>query len=160
MFRLAIPTIVGVVLADQLSKWWILNVVMAPPQEIVVTPFFTVVLAWNPGISFSQLGHVDPWILSGLALAIVAGLFVWLRRIRLPWPAIAIALIIGGALGNVIDRMRFGAVVDFLSFHWQDWYWPAFNLADSAITVGVVLLLIDSLFGKAEKAKNAPLQGG
>lgn len=160
MFRLAIPIVVGVLLADQLSKWWILNVVMSPPQDIVVTSFFTVVLAWNPGISFSQLGHVDPWILSGLALAIVAGLFVWLHRIRLPWPAIALALIIGGALGNVIDRMRFGAVVDFLSFHWQDWYWPAFNLADSAITVGVALLLIDSLFGKSEKAKNAPLQGG
>jgi signal peptidase II len=157
---MAVPIAVGVLLADQLSKWWILNVVMAPPQDIVVTSFFTVVLAWNPGISFSQLGHVDPWILSGLALAIVAGLFVWLRRMQRPWPAIAIALVIGGALGNVIDRMRFGAVVDFLSFHWRDFYWPAFNLADSAITVGVALLLIDSLFGKAEKAKNAPLQGG
>lgn len=160
MLRMAVPIAVGVLLADQLSKWWILNVVMAPPQDIVVTSFFTVVLAWNPGISFSQLGHVDPWILSGLALAIVAGLFVWLRRMQRPWPAIAIALVIGGALGNVIDRMRFGAVVDFLSFHWRDFYWPAFNLADSAITVGVALLLIDSLFGKAEKAKNAPLQGG
>jgi signal peptidase II len=157
---MAIPIAVGVLLADQLSKWWILNVVMVPPHDIVVTSFFTVVLAWNPGISFSQLGHVDPWILSGLALAIVAGLFVWLRRMQRPWPAIAIALVIGGALGNVIDRMRFGAVVDFLSFHWRDLYWPAFNLADSAITVGVALLLIDSLFGKAEKAKNAPLQGG
>ena len=160
MFRLAIPIAVCILLADQLSKWWILNLVMVPPEDIVVTSFFTVVLAWNPGISFSQLGHVDPWILSGLALAIVAGLFVWLRRIERPWPAIAIAFIIGGALGNVIDRMWFGAVVDFLSFHWRDWYWPAFNLADSAITVGVALLLIDSLFGKAEKAKNAPLQGG
>jgi signal peptidase II len=160
MLRMAIPIAVGVLLADQLSKWWILNVVMVPPHDIVVTSFFTVVLAWNPGISFSQLGHVDPWILSGLALAIVAGLFVWLRRMQRPWPAIAIALVIGGALGNVIDRMRFGAVVDFLSFHWRDLYWPAFNLADSAITVGVALLLIDSLFGKAEKAKNAPLQGG
>ena len=160
MFRLALPIAAVVLLADQLGKWWILNIVMAPPHDIVVTSFFTVVLAWNTGISFSQLGSIHPWILSSLALAIVAGLIAWVHRLRRQWPAVALALIIGGAIGNVIDRLRFGAVVDFLYFHWRDWGWPAFNLADSAITIGVVMLLIDGLFGPAEKAKNAPIQGG
>ncbi|MGH6933879.1 MAG: signal peptidase II [Dongiaceae bacterium] len=160
MFRLALPIAAIVLLADQLSKWWILTQVMDPPRDIAVTSFFVVVLALNKGISFSQLGFVSPWILSVVALAIVGGLVAWLHRMRRPWPAIAIACVIGGALGNVIDRVRFGAVVDFLYFHWREWGWPAFNLADSAITVGVAMLLIDGLFHKAEKASNAPIQGG
>lgn len=160
MFRLALPVAAVALLADQLSKWWILSLVMVPPHDIVVTSFFTVVLAWNKGISFSQLVSVHPWVLSGLALSIVAGLMVWLSRLRRPWPAAALALIIGGAIGNVVDRLRFGAVVDFLYFHWREWGWPAFNLADGAISIGVVMLLIDGLFGPAEKAKNAPIQGG
>ena len=86
-----------------------------------------------------------PWLLSGLALAVVVALGFWLRRVAHPLVGVALGLIIGGALGNVIDRVRFGAVVDFLDFHALGYHWPAFNVADSAICVGAALLLVDGL---------------
>src|SRR5690606_9236152 len=92
--------------------------------------------------STSPLG---PWVLSGLALAVVVLLLVWLRRVDHVLTATGLGLIIGGALGNVIDRVRFGAVLDFLDFHAFGWHWPAFNVADSAISVGAVLLLVVAL---------------
>ncbi|MBC7136816.1 MAG: signal peptidase II, partial [Oceanibaculum nanhaiense] len=87
-----------------------------------------------------------PWILSLVAIIIAAGLFVWLRRARNPLLAVALGLVIGGALGNVIDRVRFGAVVDFLDFHISGYHWPAFNIADAAISLGVVMILYHELF--------------
>ena len=89
-----------------------------------------------------------PWVLSGLAIAITAALVVWLNRITSRWSAAAIGFVIGGAIGNVIDRVRFGAVADFLDFHVSGYHWPAFNLADSAITVGVAILLWESLISR------------
>jgi signal peptidase II len=86
------------------------------------------------------------WLLSLLAVAIVGGLVFWLRRADRPLLAVALGLVIGGALGNVIDRLRLGAVADFLDFHLAGYHWPAFNLADSAITVGVIALVVPSLF--------------
>ena len=202
MMRIGIPVaVVGVVL-DQLSKWWMLAWALRPEEGLsagsfvdlmlttdksltatggtlaTVTPFFDLFLAWNRGISFSILRSDSPaaaWIFAGVALAIVVGLLVWLQRLGRAWPAVALGLIVGGALGNVLDRVRYGAVVDFLYFHgdaypgfcnalgkvglgWLDCRWPAFNVADSAIFVGVAMLLIDGLFGPSEKAKKASNQ--
>jgi signal peptidase II len=138
----------AVLVLDQLTKWWILDAVMRPPRVIEVSPFFNVVLVWNRGASFGLFGDGGawaPWALVALAAAIAAGLGVWLWRTKSRFAALALGLVIGGALGNVVDRLRFGAVVDFLDFHLGSQHWPAFNVADSAITVGVVMLLADSL---------------
>ncbi len=156
MFQLALGVAAVVILLDQLSKWLILYVVMQPPRVIEVTGFFNLVLTFNTGVSFGLLDSDSawqPWILSALALAIVAGLLVWLRRHRRLLAAWSVGLIVGGAIGNVIDRARLAAVVDFLDFHLAGWHWPAFNLADSGIVVGVGLLLIDGLFLDQDSGK-------
>ncbi len=130
---------------DQATKWWVLAHLMDPPRVIPVTPFFNLVLAWNRGVSFGLLSAdhpATPWLLSSLALAVVVGLVVWTTRDRRPGMAASIGFIVGGALGNVVDRLRHGAVTDFLDFHVAGYHWPAFNLADTAIFVGVALLLL------------------
>lgn len=147
-FGLAVAAVVLV--ADQVSKWWILEQVMQPPRFIEITGFFNLVMVWNPGVSFGMFGgsgEIGRWVLSAFALAISGFLLNWLRQVDRRFPAVAIGLVIGGAIGNVVDRVRFGAVADFLDFHLFGYHWPAFNVADSAITVGVAILLIDSLFG-------------
>lgn len=155
--RLGLVVAALVILFDQATKWWIMAVVMQPPRIIPVTPFFNLVMGWNRGISFGLFdgdSAVTVWILPLVALAIVAALVVWLRRVQGAWLASAIGLVIGGALGNVVDRLRFGAVADFLDFHVAGYHWPAFNVADSGITVGVTMLVLDSLFLGGEKPKN------
>ena len=140
--------------ADQVTKWWILASVMDPPRIINVTPFFNVVLVWNRGISFgmfSDEGNAGVWILSILALVIVGFLLNWLRKAETKFVAISLGLIIGGALGNVIDRTVHTAGVDFLDFYIGTFRWPAFNAADSFITIGAVLLIADSLFSRDPK---------
>lgn len=140
---------------DQLTKWWIIHVVENPLRILEITPFFNIVLVRNRGVSFGMMAQDEAWgkwLLVVLALAIAGGLLVWLFRARGTWVAVALGLIIGGAAGNVLDRFRFGGVTDFLDLHWGDVYhWPAFNLADSAITVGVVILLADALIGRGGK---------
>ena len=142
--------IAGVVAAlDQASKWIVVAAIMRPPRVIEVTPFFNLVLTYNPGVSFGLLGGAaawKPWALSALAIFVVAVLLRWLTRQPDPLLAVAIGLVSGGAIGNMIDRIHSGAVVDFLDFHFGGWHWWAFNLADSAITVGIVLLVFDGLF--------------
>lgn len=153
---LALAAAAAVALLDQLSKWWIVERVMDPPRALEVTGFFNLMLVYNRGISFGLLDSeaaLLPWVLSGLAVAIVIGLVVWLRQIEGRWPAVAVGLIVGGAVGNIIDRLRLGAVIDFLDLHWAGFHWPAFNLADSAITLGVVLLLVDGLFGRRKSPR-------
>jgi len=143
----------AVLAVDQLTKWWIVFHVMRPPQVIEVTPFFNLVMGWNYGVSFGMLDSVPElgvWLLPVAVVAITAVLVVWLYRIDQLRPAMALGLIIGGALGNLIDRLRFGAVADFLDFYAWGHHWPAFNAADSAITVGAVVLVLDSLFVKDE----------
>ncbi len=156
--RLGLVVAALVILFDQATKWWIIEVVMQPPRIILeLTPFFNLVMGWNRGISFGLFdgdSAVNVWILPLVALAIVAALVVWLRRVQGAWLASAIGLVIGGALGNVVDRLRFGAVADFLDFHIAGYHWPAFNVADSGITVGVAMLVLDSLFMRAEKPKS------
>ncbi|MDJ0948035.1 MAG: signal peptidase II [Alphaproteobacteria bacterium] len=147
--RLGLPIAAVLLVIDQLSKWVIVSQVMQPPRVIEVTGFFNIVMAWNTGVSFGMFASDSPygrWALVALALAISAGMAVWLLRAETRLQAAALGLVIGGALGNVIDRLRFGAVADFLDFHAGGYHWPAFNAADSAIAVGVALLLYDALF--------------
>ncbi|MBL8709460.1 MAG: signal peptidase II, partial [Rhodospirillaceae bacterium] len=122
---------------------------------IEILPSLNIVMAWNTGVSFSMLRDTGPWLLAGLAIAVSLGLLAWLVRLAEPLPAYGIGLVVGGAIGNVIDRFRFGAVFDFIDFYVGDWHWPAFNLADSAISIGVALLLFDGLFHDRDRGKNS-----
>ena len=149
LFGLGLWLAAAVIVLDQITKWYVVAVVLNPPRIIEVTSFFNLALVWNRGVSFGMLGGQDgagAWILTLVALAIVAALVFWLRRADRPILAVALGMVIGGALGNVIDRVRLGAVADFLDFHVAGYHWPAFNLADSAITVGVVALVVPTLF--------------
>ncbi len=144
------------VLLDQLVKWYFLFQVglIAPEQPpIEVTSFFTLVMVWNYGISFGMLAHPGtfvPWFLKALAV-VISGVIAWLAyKSEHLWERVAYGLIIGGAIGNVIDRVRFGAVADFFSFHVGDYYWPAFNIADASIFCGVALLIVMSFTQKGK----------
>jgi signal peptidase II len=135
-----------------------LPIVKPHPFGISILPFFSLVEAWNPGISFSLLRGAGPLVLSSIAILVSLGLIYWLTRIETKLTAFGIGCVAGGALGNVIDRVRFGKVFDFLDFFipvggGDVFHWPAFNLADSAITVGVILLLFDGLFHRVDRAK-------
>ncbi|MGH7063560.1 MAG: signal peptidase II [Stellaceae bacterium] len=149
MLTLGLAVAIVVVILDQLSKAAILGFFAAHPFSEPLTPFFGLVLAYNRGMSFgffnAGAGGFNALFFSLAAAAIVVALIWWLVRVTSPFLAVAIGLIIGGAVGNVIDRLRLGAVVDFLDFHVGLWHWPAFNLADSAICVGVAAMLLDGL---------------
>lgn len=148
-FRIGIAIALVVIIVDQISKYWIVEIVMDPPRVIPVTSYFNLVMAWNRGVSFGMLDSGSQsavWALIGVAVAIVVVLGVWLWRTHERLLGIALGLIIGGALGNVIDRIRYGAVADFLDVHVSGFHWPAFNAADSAITVGAVVVAVDALF--------------
>ena len=136
-----------VVLLDQLTKLWALGALDDPPRVIGLLRFLDLVLVWNRGVSFGLLGGGDAgvWPFVAFAVVISIGLAVWLARLRRVLMVLAVGSILGGALGNVIDRLVYGAVVDFVDLHAGDWHWPAFNLADAAITVGVVVLAVDAL---------------
>lgn len=153
-FILRRPVVAGIIIAavlliiDQVSKWWILLDIMSPPRTIEVLPFFNLVLVWNRGVSFGLFPAGDVtglWMLVGLALIICIALVFWLRTAENRRTIFGIGLIIGGALGNVIDRLIHGAVVDFLDVHAAGYHWPAFNVADSGICIGAGLLILDSL---------------
>ena len=151
MLRLGSGVAAAVFVGDRLSKWLVLDIWELGDRSYEVMPFFNVVTVWNTGVSFGMLqsqSGMAPMLLSGLALAIVVGLFVWLRRAENRVMAFALGLIIGGALGNVFDRLTFGAVFDFLDFHAAGYHWPAFNVADSAIVIGVIALLYDGMLRK------------
>ena len=110
-------------------------------------------MTWNRGVSFGLFNNDSPYnalILSIVAVVISGLLLIWLARARQPMLAYGLGAVIGGAIGNLIDRVRFGAVADFLDFHIWGYHWPAFNVADSAITIGVAVLIVDSLFGVTE----------
>ncbi len=139
---------VVILLVDLVTKEWALANFLGQGR-VEVTSFFNFVLVWNTGISFGLLqtdGELGRWLLIALALAIATILLFWLRWEQRTPPKLAIWLILAGALGNVGDRIRFGAVVDFLDFHAFGYHWPAFNVADSAIVVGAVILVADGLF--------------
>jgi signal peptidase II len=151
---LAVAALIAVV--DQLSKWWIVAMVMQPPRVIAIAPFFNLVLGWNRGVSFGILNTespVAPWLLVIIAGVIVAVLGIWLAKAEARLIAFALGAVIGGAVGNVIDRLRYGAVADFLDFHAFGYHWPAFNVADSAISLGAAALILDSLFRRPGPTK-------
>jgi len=146
------------VLADQASKLWLLFAFdIGAKGTVTVTPFFDLVLVWNRGISYglltqdSQLGRLG---LIAFAFAASLALIAWLARVTSALTAAAIGLIIGGAIGNAIDRIAYGAVADFFAFHAFGFEWYIFNIADVAIVAGVIGLLYDSLFGGHKKAGN------
>lgn len=123
---------------------------------VEITAWFDLMLAHNTGAAFSFLasaGGWQRWFLAGVALVVSVVVGVWLTRLKRSEQllGIALGLVLGGGLGNLIDRVSLGYVVDFISWHYNDWYWPAFNIADSAICVGAVLLVWDSFFGESDK---------
>jgi len=135
-----------IVILDQLVKWIALHALPRGAPVTVIDGFFSLTLVMNPGLAFGMLGSVPPgwrWVVALLSVAAVGVLATIATRL-LPEggkvAAVSIGMIFGGAAGNLIDRARFGAVVDFLDFYWRGWHWPAFNVADSAISVGVALL--------------------
>ena len=138
-----------VLIADQASKWWVLEVLRLPERgQVPVLPVLSLTMVWNQGVTFGlfhQSGAWGPWLLAGVALAVVAALAVWLRRAESALVAASLGAIGGGAVGNVIDRLRFGAVVDFLHAHAFGWAWYVFNVADAAIVCGVGVLVLDGL---------------
>lgn len=153
-FFLSSIIILVILILDQASKHYILAYVMAPPKIIDVTSFFQLVLVWNKGISFGLFGSGDyTWIVAIFAILVTLFLGQWMFRARTTLLAAAIALVVGGAIGNLIDRLRFGAVIDFLYFHLGDYYWPAFNVADAAICIGVGLIVLDGLLLSKESLK-------
>ncbi|MDE1901584.1 MAG: signal peptidase II [Alphaproteobacteria bacterium] len=137
-------------LADQISKWLILDRLNDVERTVAVTPFLNFVLVWNKGVTFGILSHLTgahdmPYVLAGVAGVILLLLGRWLWRTNSTVVALALGLIMGGAIGNVIDRMRYGAVVDFLDFYYKNYHWYAFNVADASIVTGVALLLLDGM---------------
>lgn len=142
-----------VIVLDQLSKWVVLNQIQFG-ETIYVAPFWNWVLTFNPGAAFSFLADQpgwQRWFFSILALGVSGWIALELKRHpEEKMMALALALVMGGALGNVIDRIRFGAVVDFIQWHAAGYYWPAFNVADSAITLGAVLMVGATLFAKKD----------
>jgi lipoprotein signal peptidase len=145
--------------ADQASKWWVLDVIRLPELgQIVLLPVLNLTMVWNRGVTFGLLAGFGNWsylLLAAVALAVVAALVMWLRRAESRLVAIALGAIVGGAVSNVIDRLRFGAVVDFIHAHIGAWSWYVFNLADAAIVCGVAALVIDSLWPRARRADPA-----
>lgn len=146
-------------LADQGSKYYMVEHVFRPegvtetpflsPVVIDILPVFDLRLSWNQGISFSLFSSGEALtvaLLLALTSIITLVLTVWMWRTPRPWLQIGLGLIVGGALGNIIDRASVGAVADFLHVYWQDWHFPTFNIADSCITVGAIIVLLDAFF--------------
>jgi len=137
-----------VIVLDQASKWIMVSW-LSLYETVAVMPFFNLTMAHNTGAAFSFLagaGGWQRWFFIGLTTAISLGLFIWLNKLaKTRLEAMSVSLILGGAIGNVIDRIYFGYVIDFLDVYVGSYHWPAFNIADSAIVVGAALLIIDSL---------------
>ena len=156
MLKIGLVASAIIVVLDQMTKWLIRETVLETIHRIEVTGFFNIVEVWNRGVSFGLLASDSPWTphsLSALALAIATVLLFWLRKADNRLLALALGIVIGGAVGNVIDRMIWGHVFDFLDFHIAGYHWPAFNVADSAISIGVVLILVDGFIAKRREQR-------
>lgn len=136
-----------VLVIDQASKFYLVDLMARHPEGIVLTPFFNLVQVWNRGVSFGVLGSEwlgenQRWLLAALAVGVAVAMVFWLRKVTSRWESLAIGLVIGGAVGNAIDRVIYGAVADFFDFHVSGWHWPAFNVADMGISCGAVALVV------------------
>ena len=133
--------------ADQLSKFYILRIINLDQREpIAITPFLDLAMAWNKGVSYGLLSTHMQGLLVALSVAIAIMLVFWLRKATKPVAAASYGMLVGGALGNALDRLVHGAVADFVLLHWGTFNWYIFNVADIAIVAGVALLLYDALF--------------
>ncbi|MCE3255195.1 MAG: lspA [Rickettsiaceae bacterium] len=156
LFLLGLATAAIVAAIDLYSKKLVFAFLddMNPEHpELAITDFFNLVKVWNKGISFGMLNHIEngKYIILAINLSILAVLLVWLYRNKITYLTWAISLIIGGAMGNIIDRICNHAVADFLDFYIGNYHWPAFNLADSAVFLGVTLLLLENYFVKKDE---------
>ncbi len=147
----------AVIAVDQASKLFFLGYVPEYSRITVVPGFFDWTLTYNEGVAFSMFGEggdLQRYLLSAFAVAVSIGFMVWLTRLPRSdrFSALALALVIGGALGNVIDRLRLGHVVDFILVYYREWHWPAFNVADSCIVVGAIVLVLAGM--RNEKSSN------
>lgn len=157
-FRVGIFAALAVLAVDQASKYWVLHILHLPElRQVVLLPMLNLTMVWNRGVTFGLLNGFGGWGTVGLiaiALVVVAALGFWLRRAGSALMAGSIGAIAGGAIGNVIDRLRYGAVVDFIHAHAFGWSWYVFNVADAAIVCGVAALLLDSLRSGRDGRKN------
>tara|TARA_B100001750_G_C15489686_1_gene590492 strand:- start:652 stop:1191 length:540 start_codon:yes stop_codon:yes gene_type:complete len=173
---LGLGLILDIIILDQLSKWWVTEYILRPvtagqsvplgqwlanapervgPVSIPVFPGFNWAMVWNEGVSFGMMQNPDNiWPLVGLTVAICAVLLYCLLKSETIFESLSYGMIIGGALGNLIDRFRFGGVADFLDVYVGTYHWPAFNVADACISIGVVLLLIQGIFMSKKDEKN------
>ncbi len=156
-FLAGIAMTLAILAADQASKYWILEILDLPDlRQVVVLPFFNLTMVWNRGVTFGLFasdGDTGRIILTAIAVLAVLAFGFWLWRARSWLTAFSVGAIAGGAIGNVIDRLRFGAVVDFLHFHAFGWSWYVFNVADAAIVCGVAALIADGLLRPEADAK-------
>lgn len=144
-----------IVLLDQLTKLWVLGA-FEPYEVVTVLPVFNLTLVFNEGAAFSFLADAGGWqryVFLFISLVMSVVFVVWLTRVKVHevWLAYGLALLLGGAVGNLIDRIWLGKVIDFLQWYWNEAYFPAFNLADAAITLGVIFLIWDSIKTPTEK---------
>lgn len=150
-----------VIVLDQISKLYFESALSLYQQIVVIPGYFSWTLAYNTGAAFRFLADAagwQRWFFAVVAVAVSVMLVVWMKglKARENWLAIALALVLGGALGNLFDRVAYGHVIDFILVHWQQrWYFPAFNLADSAITVGAIMLALDMFRGKPAQEEGA-----
>jgi len=137
-----------IVFAGDLLTKWLATEYLTARRPVVVAPIFNLYLTYNSGVSFSMFSaqsELGTALLIGVALAICLGVIYMIRQEKDKWTRFALAMILGGALGNVWDRIRYSAVIDFLDFHWDQYHFPAFNLADSAICLGAGIILFQML---------------
>jgi signal peptidase II len=148
MFRLGIIIALLIVIVDQASKTYLIDLMTQHPAGIEVTSFFNLVMVWNRGVSFGMFagGETTRWILVGVSVVISIVVLVWLTKATNRILTAGLGLVLGGAVGNIIDRINYGAVADFFDFDLVFMRWPAFNVADMAIVCGVGLLLLENLF--------------
>ena len=150
-----------VFVVDQASKFYFDSSLSMYQQIVIIPDYFSWTLAYNTGAAFSFLAGASGWqrwLFAAIAIAVSAVLVVWMKRLKPEetWLAVALALVLGGALGNLVDRVLLGHVVDFILLHWQNrWYFPAFNFADAAITLGAILLALD-MFKSNKSGEVAP----
>ncbi|WP_237216781.1 signal peptidase II [Falsiroseomonas oryziterrae] len=163
MMRLGLILAAVILVADQASKWFMLEVLDLPEVRhiplVALGPFgFDLTMVWNRGVTFGMFAGDSPWtqvVLGALALVIAGFLLRWMARAENRTTALALGAVVGGAVGNVIDRIRFGAVADFFDAHAWGWHWYVFNVADAAIVLGVSALVLDALFRPSGSVKRS-----